>query len=269
MNEITINFAKLQDIAVKGVRRTSIFMGLGINGANDPNLKEYQLSGVMQFRFVPNNVDEKTLLHFKDEFGRWIVACGFRELIETYSVFLDEVNCSCLLIEAAGKQIPLNKVKPIDAKFRRHPRGIEGKLDDLKNKFSVEMTAPSYLLSINKARNCLTHRRGIVAKDDFNDGNQLTVLWKGIDLHTETESGETVSVQPMSQFTPSQDLVVPGHGWLKGIYCERKKSFPQKSSVSFLPGELAEICYFFTDATNDIITSAQTYAANTQPSKMI
>jgi hypothetical protein len=259
MSDIKVDFAALQEIAVKGVRRTAVFLGLGINAAADPGVRQYQLSGAAQFRFIPNDVDEKTLTHFKEEFSRWIVACGFRELIETFSVFLDEVHRSCLIIRAANERMVIDSIVPLDRRFRRHRHGLHGKLDDLRGTFGVEMSEPSFLLSLNKARNCLVHRLGIVSREDCSNGDQITVVWRGIDICIETESGETVSVHPMSQSTPTQSMVVPPHGWMKGKYCQRSKTFPIGSVVSFLPGELAEICYFFIDSTSEVMTSAQAY----------
>lgn len=260
MTEIKIDFPALQEIAVKGVRRTAVFLGFGINAAANPNMREYELSGVAQFRFVPANADEKTLTHFKEEFSRWIVACGFRELIETFSVFLDEIHRSCLVIKAMNDRASMESILPLDKTFRRHHRGLQGKLDTLKTKFAIEMSDPSSLLTINRVRNCLAHRLGIVAREDCNDGNQMTVTWRGIDLCTETESGEIVSVHPMSEPTPSEQIVVPAHGWIKGRYCQRKKAFPIRSVVSFSPGELAEICYYFIDSTREVMTSAQAHS---------
>jgi hypothetical protein len=264
MNHVKVDFAALQEIAVKGVRRTAVFLGLGINAAADPCLRQYQLSGAVQFRFIPNGVDDDTLTHFKEEFSRWIVACGFRELIETFSVFLDEVHRSCLVMRAAKERMATDSIVPLDRRFRRHPDGLHGKLDDLRGTFGVEMSEPSFLLSINKARNCLVHRLGSVSREDCSDGRHLTVVWRGIDICIETESGETVSVHPMSESTPTESMVGPPHGWMKGKYCQRRKVFPIGSVVSFLPGELAEICHFFIDSTSEVVTSAQAYPRRLQ-----
>jgi hypothetical protein len=265
VSEIKVDFGASQEIAVKGVRRTAVFLGLGVNAAADPSVRQYQLSGLAQFKFVPDDVDEKTLTHFKEEFSRWIVACGFRELTETFSVFLDDIHHTCLIIRAASERMPMDSIVSLDKEFRRHRQGLHGKLDDLRSRFAVEMSDPSFLLSINKARNCLVHRLGIVSRQDCTDGDQLTVTWRGIDLCIETESGETISVHPMSQSTPTQNMVVPPHGWIKGKHCQRSKTFPIRSVVTFLPGELAEICYFFIDSTKEVMTSAQAYPERLQP----
>ena len=180
-------------------------------------------------------------------------------------MFLDEVHRSCLIVQAAKSKGTIESVQSADRAFRRHRRGLQGKLDTLRQKFAVEISDPSPLVTINGARNCLVHRRGIVSREDCNDGNNMAVTWRGIDLHVETESGETVSIHPMSVPTFSNQLVVPAKGWIKGLYCQRKKTFPIGSVVSFSAGELGEICYYFIDSTREVVTSAQTYLGLLRP----
>ncbi len=49
MNQINIDLPAIKNIAVIGVRRTAIFMGLGINAANDPEFKQYELAKFAHF----------------------------------------------------------------------------------------------------------------------------------------------------------------------------------------------------------------------------
>ena len=50
MSEIHIGYPTIQEIAAKGVRRTAVFMGLGLNAALDPNFKAYKLTQIMSPR---------------------------------------------------------------------------------------------------------------------------------------------------------------------------------------------------------------------------
>lgn len=54
MNQITIDFDKLKEIALRGIRRTAVFLGLGVNAARDENFKDYQLTGIALLRLVPD-----------------------------------------------------------------------------------------------------------------------------------------------------------------------------------------------------------------------
>ena len=46
MASLVIDFDKLADIGVKGVRLVAVFMGLGLNAAHDPAFKKYELSSI-------------------------------------------------------------------------------------------------------------------------------------------------------------------------------------------------------------------------------
>jgi len=68
MDQVVINFDALKDIALRGIRRTSVFLGLGINAARDERLKKWQLTTSSMFRVIPNDVDVETINHFKSTF---------------------------------------------------------------------------------------------------------------------------------------------------------------------------------------------------------
>jgi hypothetical protein len=95
---VNIDFSNIRETARKGVRRTAVFLGLGINAAIDSALRKYELSDISPIHLVPSNVPEETIAHFKTEFGRWIVANGLRELIETFALFLDRTHNACLFM---------------------------------------------------------------------------------------------------------------------------------------------------------------------------
>src|SRR5205085_9451567 len=132
MSRIHINFPAIQEIAAKGVRRTAVFMGLGLNAVADPDFKQYELTDITSIQIVPPSADENTLFHYKEQFSLWIVTCGLRELMETFALFLDEVNQACLWILATKGTTTTNDVSSQDKKFRWD--GIKTKLDLLKKK---------------------------------------------------------------------------------------------------------------------------------------
>ena len=63
-----ISFPAIQETALKGVRRTAVFMGLGLNAGQDPNYRAYQLSSISMLQFVPQNADDHTIDEFKTHF---------------------------------------------------------------------------------------------------------------------------------------------------------------------------------------------------------
>jgi hypothetical protein len=253
MNQINIDLPTIKNIAVKGVRRTAIFMGLGINAANDPDFKQYELAKITSLEFIEPISDEKTLTHFKTEFGRWVIANGLRELIETFCVFLDEIHFVCLLLAISSGQISTDQFHRQNTKFRHC--GLKDKLKHLNNDFGVATGQSDYLMSINQARHCLTHRRGIVGNEDCFNGKELIVRWTGIDTYAETPSGERISLFPM----PEGGVLLTEGSKIMAAFPERTKIFPIRSLVTFSPRDLAEICHFTLNQTSEVICSIEDY----------
>lgn len=255
---INVDFPSLQQVAGRGIRRTALFLGLGADAANNPAVKEYILWQESPLQFLPQNVDEETLTNFKNEFSRWIVACGFRELIETFSIFLDGVYQACLAISSNKTPVSVRDFKAKMKGFRYW--GIERKLCQLKEEFAVSMARPDYMVTISQARNCLTHRLGMVGIEDCKNDDKLVVKWMGLDIYAENPSGETIPLHPM----PEGGVLLQAGGQVKAKCVERAHSFDRGQLILFSPAELFEICFCINSSTIEIINSAQSLVKNIQ-----
>jgi hypothetical protein len=244
-DRIEINLDKILDVAIRGVRRAAIFMGLGVNAASDTEFTDYQLTHLTKIKIVPD-VAPEVVTHFKDEFKIWIEANGFRELVEAFSKYLDALHQVCLAISkgTVGQQKAFEQ------------QGFPNKLNLLDAGFSVGPKHAEYLKSLNKARNCLTHRRGIVGQEDFTGGNSLTVLWLGVDLFVETLVGE----KHMLNVIPEGGLLLPEGGSVMMQMMERERTFDFGSQVKFSTLDLAEICWFFDREARSALASAVEFA---------
>lgn len=52
INHVHIDLPAISNIVDKGVRRTAVFMGLGINAANNPDFKQYELAKFTDIEFI-------------------------------------------------------------------------------------------------------------------------------------------------------------------------------------------------------------------------
>jgi len=251
---VFVDFQAVKEVCIQGVRRTSVFMGLGVNAALDPDFKKYQLLDVTPIQFLPSDVNEDTLRRFKSEFCTWVVASGLRELIETFAVFLDHVHYSCMLLSFHGKRIDVAELFSKNKKFCRD--GVKDKITALKDAFGIAPAHPDMLLSINQARHCLVHRRGLVARQDCAGGDMLSVKWPGFDLYmAHTNGQETPIPLPMKQ-----GMVLQGPGSINVRSTVRSRDFAIGTLVTFSPAELSEICHFAIVAADEVISSAVNYA---------
>lgn len=257
MKQLTIDFDRVMDIALRGIRRTSVFMGLGVNAARDDRLKEYHLPDLMMFRVMPDSVDDQTLAGFKSTFHQWIISNGLRELIETFATFLDQVYKICLLIaESKGKVSDKERIA-CGRDFEK--KGVEDKLNSLRGKFSIFTIREKYFSSINKARNCITHRQGKVGPKDLKDQNTFRLVWLGMELYAETTSGKRHSLMPPF---PKDNVILESGDRVMVSVVDRVKEYKLGETVTFSPNDIGEICLLFHLATDDITKSALEYAKN-------
>jgi hypothetical protein len=162
------------------MRRAATFLGLGLNAAYDEKFKDYSLSKITRIDLVTPDASEDEIAHIKEEFSFWIIGNGLRELIETYSVFLDGLYDACLFFKAVKSG--LSKKHYLTAVEAFHYEGLDRKLVAPKKGFDIKSDTPEYLISTNKARNCLTHRRGIIGKPDTGTDAKFHLKWRGMEV---------------------------------------------------------------------------------------
>lgn len=111
------------------------------------------------------------------------------------------------------------------------------------------------LVSLNAVRNCLTHRRGIVSVEDLNQGNQLRLSWRALEVYFVPKQGAPI----LNRDIP-KDGLSPDGGFIESKYVERCCSFKFGEPVSLSQLQLAEICFFADEAAVDLANSAVEYA---------
>lgn len=235
-----------------GTRRASAFMGLGVNAALDSEFKKYQLTEITKIQLLPDNLSEEVLNHVKDEFKIWIEGNGFRELVETFSVFLDKIYRACAVAEVSGRRIESVEFQRKIKTFEKE--GFPNKLNILSNNFAVRPQHVDYIKSLNKARNCLTHRRGIVGTEDI-DGQHLRVRWLGMDIFIQTPAGDRHQFDDF----PEEGLYLPDGGSVMLQFVERERLFDVGDLLKLSTKDLAEICWFFQDQARSAVNSATEY----------
>jgi len=249
---INIDFDRILNVALVGVRRASVFMGLGVNAAIDPGFRSFQLSSLTQIQLLPDNISDETIGEFKDEFRLWIEAAGLRELSEAFAVFLDEVHLAGLLLQAGRPSPELN-----ESQLRFRSEGLPNKLNVLRQRFNVEPKHADFLVLMSRARNCLAHRRGLVGPEDLRPGEtELAVRWLGIDFFVEVPDGTRHSLNQI----PEGGLHLPEGGAVKMQFLERVRQFPLHAKLQLSTRDLAEICWFYEHEAKVVIQSAIQFA---------
>lgn len=245
-----LDLGSLLEIVLLSVRRTAVFMGLGLNAASDPTFKAYQLAKITGAEFVPSDAPDATIAHYKEEFSLWVLNCGLRELTESFEVFLSGVYKACLLMRLANRSTTSEEATKRHKKFSH--LGLNQQLEELQREFGVSTPRAEAMVSLSAVRNTITHRRGVVGPKDGATG--LTISWWGCELYVETESGKIIQI-PSPLGPENEPIVLEAASTLKMAYRERKAVFQHGDVVKFRSKDVAEICQMVLVAGQEVINS--------------
>ncbi|WP_405571878.1 hypothetical protein [Winogradskyella sp. Asnod2-B02-A] len=132
----------------------------------------------------------------QENFKIWILKKGFEDLISA----LNELMFSFSYIINLNEKIKKNPKQTIE-EFKKLILERDKKLTklsfpDLITKIEKSLKSPlkykSEMLSLNKTRNCLVHRNGIVHPNDFNVENGIELNWwyYNVEIKNENETKE-------------------------------------------------------------------------------
>lgn len=252
---LTIDFDFILDIGMRGVRRASTFLGLGVNSARDPDFKEYQLNEISLFKVMPDVVEEGQIAEFKEHYENWIVRCALREITESFGVYLETLNKACLRMAVSKGSISAEKAPKLERDFDH--AGMEEKLTKLREFFGIQSVREQYFKGINQARNCITHRRGIIGAKDLGEDGLFRLNWWKIEIFIETESGIEI---PFGSPPKTEPIVMKEAGTVCARIVDAEKTYNRGEAVTLTPSELTEVIFLIRLTISEIFRSTIKYA---------
>ncbi|MBM2713500.1 hypothetical protein JQK88_20210 [Mesorhizobium caraganae] len=189
---------------------------------------------------MPQEVTVETSQAFVRDFESWTITNGFRDLVETFSVFLVAVFSIAYILER-GTVLKEDHDKAI-RKFDRG--GVEAQLAALTKTLGLDGGFSQMFVSLNSARKCMAHRRGIVSLEDTGPLEESFVLrWRTRSLMLEDEGDATLA--------PYRDepLYVEKGEAILYAEVERTTVFSLGEQIRLSRHDLSEICYGVMIAT--------------------
>lgn len=239
---VRIHLDGLKGELTRTLQSTILLVAAGLQNLDLINPHSLELPVSIKMILDPN------LQWSKEEIGRyyseWMLSNGFRDAIEAVGGFLEESHRVLSIWDLVGVRTGSSKISgkqwntEIVAGGRKfHALGLPNKLDHLRSSHEVisDHDLVSHVLSINKARNCLVHRKGIVTEQDVSDTvDKLTVSWRRLSLFVQDEDGD----RPLQigQTIEKGETVCVRHE-------DSKKSFACGEIIHFNPSEFSEICW--------------------------
>jgi len=249
-DQVTIDFGKIHDTAIRGINRAAVFLGLGVNAADHSALVDYHLTKDTNLRILPGGVDDEILDEWKKEFRVWVVGCGFREMIDRVCVFLDQLHEVCRVIDRSSSEKILKEFEFF---------GLVDKLNSLEETFGISCPHSEQLASFYPVRNCFVHRLGKVGHQDLRKADQLKLRFMRYDSMFVTSSGNELKIPDI--FDPnSPEFVTPEAGSLVIKWAEKSLSFFKGDWIVLSPKDLTEILFFTRRCVGELTKTTLRFA---------
>lgn len=189
-------------------------------------------------RFLSFHPAQNNRLDFqqvKNEYEKWLIRNFLGDAISYAGAFLEECKTICAIYDLGTQQILREQYNKIvtEEKDRFSKLGLPGKLTLLKDEYGVFSEFESNILELNKLRNCIVHRLGIVSKRDVNEGDQLVVHLRALEFFAKNpETEEEIEINKETHVEA---------GWLVvAKWKEECKSFKLGESVSLSYQEMIQ-----------------------------
>lgn len=239
---IDINLAALQGQLQRVLRHAMNLVAVGLRAEKELSKFPLDLPDTnMHLRF--DTRQQWTSEQVGQEWRRWILTNGFRDTSEAVGGFLEGVQ-SVLgyweLIQVQDKGTTLTGAVWNDMTVGRtrrfHRLGLPDKIKFLETQygFALDASWAKQILSINKTRNCLVHRNGIVTELDVTANGKLILEWAALVLVVKDNSGEREIVPP---------AVVEAGGTLSVRNRPYAKEFAVGEEILLTTAEFSGICW--------------------------
>ncbi|MFC2012629.1 hypothetical protein ACFLVU_05815 [Chloroflexota bacterium] len=234
---IKINLSALNAVLQRSIQRTIDIVSLGLISAEQiTDTGALKLPGAF-FHVSPAANFHLDFESARTEFKKWALMGGIRDCIEAVNTFLESVHPICFLYSVGSplKGEVWNIGMNSKTRINFHKRGLPSKIDFLVTEYApiLRPELTDEVISINKARNCMVHRNGIVSVLDKNSEDGLLVRWRKIQF---------IAKGPNGQRAVTGGSIVKAGEELSIQQVESHKLFLIGESISFPVEEFSELC---------------------------
>lgn len=235
------------------IQRSIDLVSFGLQAADRLEIESLEIPGV-RFRVGPAQNLAMEIEQAREEFRTWVLSNGLRDCVDAIGPSLEWARKTCFLWTREGEVTELEEdklrlsvqlsgeewnVHMINEASVFDRLGLRKQLDHLQDKYHLPHPELSEaILSIRDARNCLTHRKGMVGPEDLKDGSEggLLVKWIKLELQARGEEGARVLELPAE---------VQGGEIVSVRYVNVSKKFALGDRILFSPEEFVEISMTF------------------------
>lgn len=190
------------------------------------------------------------------EAEQWHLRAVIRDAIELTNLFLEECHLVSALFGVThdGKLRSEDYNRIIDKEQKQfHRFGLPDKFKKMRKDFGISVDLEPHVLSINRARNCLVHRMGIVTEMDVDGNDELAILWRRFEIVAR-------SPDKSEQFViDSPGMEVQG-GWeVNSQIKDRRKNFSLGERLQFSYREIADTIFSLIAFSTTMVQAVEQY----------
>ncbi len=129
----------------------------------------------------------------KSEMENWVVRSLLRDAVDFTGVLLDNCRTACAFFRLSTQtSVTKEQVEriPEQEKDKFNLLHIPTKLSELSKQFGVRSELEPHFLSLNRIRNCLVHRLGVVGSQDLNESSTLSLKLRTMQLVARSPDGK-------------------------------------------------------------------------------
>ncbi len=233
--DIHLDLGAVQGTLQRALQRSVDLVSFGLHAAETAANGSLTLPGAY-FQVAAASNEALNFDQAKQEFPPWLVGHGLRDSIEAVGLFLQEVRLVCAVWSLGNQTTGAAwMARMVEEAKKFHHRGLPDKLTFLEKEYGLTFPPlKEQIFSINGARNCIVHRRGVVHDQDMNSPSGLRVRWRRYQIFVDGPSGRREIVPP---------AMVDGGETIRMIEGDVEKVFAKGSVVGFSAQEFSEICW--------------------------
>jgi hypothetical protein len=208
------------------------------------------------------------LFSFRDEQSRafddiksdahsWLQIHFFQDCLDSVGTFVEELLATCAIVDIAhGKSLTIEEMQngEKNARAAHNKLNAVDKLAKLKTTYGMNMSSSEKVLSLNKLRNCLVHRQGIISEKDQNDAAGLTIEYYVCRV---TVTGIETGVKTIF-YTPH--MVATEESTAEVEFIESKKTFPLGTRIALDKTDLSNVVLTLVTFSDHCTQEIQAYA---------
>lgn len=218
------------------IRRASVFIGISSNirAADPPISHVLDASHRVRVQLVQQDVTTETLSHFHEEFEYWVIGNGLRDIADAFSFYVSSLYVWYVFITDQSARSNIDRINKIFSK-----KGLRDQIVELCQTADIPNEYTEIFESWRRARNCLSHRNGVVGPEDCEINEQnIKIVWNFLNIYADYggEFHAAIDLESSEGFRVERDTVI------SAVYERKSKIFPLGGQLRLSRRDLLEIC---------------------------